>query len=69
VLLRVGVSDPDRAKVERFGRELASLLTSGPPGLTGFAGGRPKASEVVKFWPALIDRELVKPSVSVKDVV
>jgi hypothetical protein len=68
VLLRVGVSDSDRAKVERFGRELASLLTSGPPGLTGFAGGRPKASEVVTFWPALIDRELVKPSVSVKEV-
>lgn len=68
VVLRVGVSDHNKARVERFGRELASLLTSGPPGLTGFAGGRPKASEVVSFWPALIDRDRVKTSVSVKEV-
>jgi hypothetical protein len=68
VVLRVGVSDASRTRVDRFGRELASLLTSGPPGLTGFAGGRPKASEVVAFWPALIDRELVKPIVTVKEV-
>jgi hypothetical protein len=68
VVLRVGVSDPDRARVDRFGRELASLLTSGPPGLTGFAGGRPKASAVVAFWPALIDRRFVRSSVTVREV-
>jgi len=68
VVLRVGVSDPDKARVDRFGRELASLLTSGPPGLTGFAGGRPKASEVVSFWPALISRDRVKTAVSVREV-
>ena len=68
VVLRVGVSDSDRNRVDRFGRELASLLTSGPSGLTGFAGGRPKASEVVAFWPALIDRNLVDWSVSVREV-
>ena len=40
VVLRVGVKDPDRAKVNHFGREIAPLVTSGPPGVTGFAGGR-----------------------------
>lgn len=68
VLLRVGVSDKDRSRVERFGQELASLLTSGPPGLTGFAGGRPKVSEMVSFWPALIGRNRAEPTVSVREV-
>jgi hypothetical protein len=65
IVLRVGVKDDDRARVDRFGKELAPLVTSGPPGVTGFAGGRPKAAEIVSFWPALIPKALVKPSVTV----
>ncbi len=68
VVLRVGVRDPDRAKVDRFGRELAPLVTSGPPGVTGFAGGRPKANEVLGFWPALIPKHLVETEVTVEQV-
>jgi len=68
VVLRVGVKDDDRDKVDRFGRELAPLVTSGPPGVTGFAGGRPKATEAIAFWPALIPRELVKVKVTVEDL-
>jgi hypothetical protein len=68
VVLRVGVRDQDRAKVDRFGRELAPLVTSGPPGVTGFAGGRPKAQEVLGFWPALIPKHLVHTEVSVEQV-
>ncbi|PYT07382.1 MAG: DUF1446 domain-containing protein [Acidobacteria bacterium] len=66
VVLRVGVKDRDRAKVDRFGKEIAPLVTSGPPGVTGFAGGRPKATEVVSFWPALIPKELVRTTVTVE---
>ena len=54
VVLRLGVKGPDRAKVDRFGSELVPLVTSGPPGITGFAGGRPKAQEIIGFWPACI---------------
>ncbi len=68
VVLRVGVKDGDRAKVDRFGKELAPLVTSGPPGVTGFAGGRPKATEVLGFWPTLIPKSLVTPVVSVEEV-
>ena len=68
VVLRVGVRDPDRAKVDRFGRELAPLVTSGPPGVTGFAGGRPKANEVLGFWPALIPKQQVHTQVTVEQV-
>ena len=65
VVLRLGVRSASREAVNRFGMELAPLVTTGPPGVTGFAGGRPKAQEVVAFWPALIDKRVVDPYVSV----
>jgi hypothetical protein len=65
VVLRMGVKGPDRARVERFGSELVPLVTSGPPGVTGFAGGRPKATEIIGFWPALVRKELIRPEVRV----
>ena len=65
VVLRLGVRDADRSKVERFGKELAPLVTSGPPGVTGFAGGRPKPQKIVAYWPALIAREVVEQGVHV----
>ena len=68
VVMRVGVKDKDKAKVDRFGKELAPLVTSGPPGITGFAGGRPRVTEVVAFWPALIPKDLVRPQVRVEEV-
>lgn len=68
VVLRVAVRDTNRRKVDRFGQELASLLTSGPPGLTGFAAGRPKASEVIAYWPSLIDKRHVPASVGLRRV-
>jgi hypothetical protein len=68
VVLRVGVRDEDKRNVDRFGMELASLLTSGPPGLTGFAGGRPKASEIVAFWPALLNKNNVSTKTTVTEV-
>jgi hypothetical protein len=68
VVLRVGVHDRVRAKVDRFGKELAPLVTSGPPGVTGFAGGRPKATEVLGYWPALIPKDRVHTEVNVEEV-
>jgi hypothetical protein len=65
VVLRLGVRDPDPAKVERFGKEIAPLVTAGPPGVTGFAGGRPKPQEIVAYWPALLAREEVESRIEV----
>jgi len=65
VVLRLGVRDTDRDKVERFGKEIAPLITTGPPGVTGFAGGRPKPQEVVAYWPALLAREEVESRIEV----
>ena len=65
VVLRLGVRDSDRSKVERFGKEIAPLITAGPPGVTGFAGGRPKPQQVVAYWPALLAREEVEEGIEV----
>lgn len=63
--LRMGVSSRDEAKVDRFGMEIVPLVTSGPPGVTGFAGGRPKATEVIGFWPALVSKSKIRSKVTV----
>ena len=65
VVLRLGVKGSDKAKVARFGPELVPLVTSGPPGVTGFAGGRPKAQEIIGYWPALVTKERVPTQVTV----
>jgi Acyclic terpene utilisation family protein AtuA len=65
VVLRLGVRDADAEKVARFGLELAPLITAGPPGVTGFAGGRPKPQEVMAYWPALLAREEVESRIEV----
>jgi hypothetical protein len=65
IQLRVGVRSDDRATVERFTREIAPLVLNGPPGVTGFAGGRPKVEEIVAYWPALIDKTVVQTHVEI----
>jgi len=65
VVLRLGVKDANKDNVNRFGKELAPVITSGPPGITGFSGGRPKAQEIIAYWPALIPKEFVHTSVDV----
>jgi len=66
VVLRVGVRGHDRAAIERFGMEIAPLILTGPPAVTGFAGGRPKPSEVIAYWPALMPKDAVKAEVVVE---
>lgn len=65
VQLRVALSGPDKNDLNRFGMELAPLILTGPSAVTGFAGGRPKAGEVVAYWPALIKKTAVKPRMTI----
>lgn len=68
VVLRIGVRAKDKATIERFSKEIAPLILTGPPSVTGFAGGRPKASDVVAYWPALIPKNKVTPEVVVEGI-
>ena len=65
VQLRFGVRGQSKADVERFTKELAPLILTGPPGVTGFAGGRPKVEEIMAYFPALIPKELIETKVEI----
>jgi hypothetical protein len=65
VQLRVAVRGNNRAAVERFTKEIAPLILTGPPAVTGFAGGRPKVEEIVAYWPALIPKSEIKAQVNI----
>ena len=65
VQLRVGVRGDDRAAIERFTKEIAPLVLTGPPAVTGFAGGRPKVEEIVAYWPALIPKSEIVSHVEI----
>jgi len=65
VVLRIGVRNHSHHEVEMFGKEIAPLILTGPPSVTGFAGGRPKPNEVIAYWPALMSKKLVKPIVEI----
>jgi hypothetical protein len=66
VMLRVSVRDARREAVERFTKEIAPLITSGPPGLAGYASGRSAVRPVFAYWPTLVPKELVTTQGEVK---
>jgi len=65
--LRIGVRGQNRADVDRFTKELAPLILTGPPAVTGFAGGRPKVEEIMAYFPALIPKTLIETNVEIID--
>ncbi|WP_421774740.1 acyclic terpene utilization AtuA family protein [Gracilimonas sp.] len=68
IQMRVSVSGKSKNDLNRFGMEIAPLILTGPSGVTGFAGGRPKASDVVAYWPALLDKDAVSPKVTLFEI-
>ncbi len=65
-ILRFGVRDGDKKKVERFSNMLLGFGLQGPPGL-GMVGGRPEVQEAFAFWPTLVPREHLTARVEVMD--
>ena len=57
----------DYNSIDRFGKEIAPLILTGPPAVTGFSGGRPKPGAVVAYWPALLKKESVTPVVTIME--
>ena len=69
VILRVTVRDLSRPPVERFCREFAPLITSGPPGIAGYASGRPSPRPAFGYWPTLVPRSMIEAAVTVRTAV
>ncbi len=66
VVMRIAVSDARREAVERFTKEIAPLITSGPAGLAGYTSGRSPVRPVFAYWPCLVPKELIQPQVEVR---
>jgi hypothetical protein len=65
VQFRIGVRGQNKSDVERFTKEIAPLILTGPPAVTGFAGGRPKVEEIMAYFPALIPKHLIETKVDI----
>jgi hypothetical protein len=68
VVVKFAVRGQDKRSIVEFGKNIAPLILTGPPSVTGFAGGRPKPSDVVAYWPALLKKTAVTPRVKVEEV-
>lgn len=69
VILQVAVRDGDKKKItELFAPQVVPKVLGTIPGVTVLADqGRPRASDVVGYWPALMARDSVKIEVQVGD--
>ncbi len=65
VVLRMGVADDDRRKLQRFSKHFLGFALQGPPGL-GVFGGRPDVQEALGFWPAVVPRDRMAATVEVR---
>lgn len=63
VALRITARDPRREAIARFCKEFAPLITAGPPGIAGYATGRPEPRPAFGYWPTLVPRSLVTAAV------
>jgi hypothetical protein len=63
-VLRICVADDNKSPLQAFAKELAPLVTYGPPGVTGYASARPKPISRFGYWPCLIPKDKVNVQVS-----
>ena len=59
VVLKLAARSPSKAALELFAREFAPAGTSMSPGTTGFGGGRPSPSPVIRLFSFLVDKRAV----------
>lgn len=68
VILKLAVHHDDRAALEVFAREFAPAATAMAQGITGFAGGRPAVSPMVRLFSFLVSKPRVPATVEVEGV-
>lgn len=65
VVLKVGVRHPKREALEVFAREFAPCASAMSQGTTGFIGGRPGVTPVIRLFSFLFDKTAVPVAVRV----
>ena len=63
VILKLAVHHQDKAALEIFSREFLPSATSMAQGITGFAGGRPSVTPLVRLFSCLVPKDSVSVSV------
>lgn len=66
VVLRMQVRDSRKEVLQNFASQIPALVTSGPPGVTGYVGARPKIYPVLAYWPSTIDKSLLAATMEIK---
>lgn len=59
VVFRVAIKGTNKKHLERFTREIAPLVLSGPSGITGYAGGKKPVREIFSYFPTLVRKDLI----------
>jgi hypothetical protein len=67
VCLKIAARHPEAAALNVLLREITGLALGGPPGLTGFAGTRPKPSPVIRLFSFAHPRDAVDIAVEIGD--
>ena len=57
IVMRVCFKGENYDHLVSIGKEIAPLILTGPSASTGFAGGRPKPTEIIGYWPCLISKK------------
>ncbi len=65
IVFRVAIRGQNKKHLERFTREIAPLVLSGPSGVTGYAGGKRPVREVFSYFPCLIEKKHIVESMEV----
>lgn len=63
VILKLAVHHDDKDAIDLLAREFLPSASSMAQGITGFAGGRPGVSPVVRLFSFLIEKERLSPTV------
>lgn len=69
VILKLSVHHSDKAALEIFSREFLPSATSMAQGITGFAGGRPSVTPLVRLFSCLVPKDSVSVSVELDGAV
>lgn len=67
VVLKLAVQHQDKAALELFGRECIPPATAMAQSITGFAGGRPAPTPLVRLFSCLVPKTLLSVGVEVGD--
>ena len=63
VIVKVAARHPDKNALEIFSREMAPMALASAPAITGFSGGRPKVTPVIRLFSLLWPKTNIRVNV------